>query len=290
MRIDHSRAKLFWHCPLAYYERYVQNIEPAWERESLDFGSRMHDLLAGWYSASHKVGGALESGRLEDEAQAMFAAYQAFYPAEEFDVVEVEQTREVAITTDMCPRGHTLFDDDGTKWCMGCSDIFDTARHSYLFKIDALVRHRSTNLLHILDHKSESRQSKANTEEAWSSKPQVGLYQWGAGESYKGEKFGHIIVNVLRRQSPKGQEAATFYRREPFRTPQQMADNVRWLVRTADMIEECERTGYWPDNRNRCVDGNFRCDYADLHNDWGGLPKELVQLKYRPARQYLDML
>jgi hypothetical protein len=244
---------------LAYAERYVQNIEPAWEREHLDFGSRMHELLAGWYS-SQQVGGALKNSRLEDEAQAMFAAYQAFYPREDFEVLDVERTLKVQIP--------------------------DTT-HTYVFKMDALVRLPS-GLLSVLDHKTESRNSHSNRPEAWASRPQVGLYQWAA-EQIHGEKFGPVTINILRRGTEGGKFGPEFRRDEPTRTPQQMAANVRWLVKTADLIEECERTGYWPDNRNGCMQGPYRCDYYDLHNDWGGASRDLVQLKYRPAKEYLDV-
>lgn len=293
MRIDHSAAKMFWECPLKYYARYVQKhplategvigIEPNWEREPLVFGGRVHELLAAHYAAS--TGGAgqpspqshLANQALEDEAQAMFAAYQAHYPFEEFEVVDVERTVEVPLPCEDCD---TLSFD--------AIDCPTRSHHTYVFKVDALVRTQG-GLLHIMDHKTENRNSKANSQESWASKPQVGLYQWAAKQHYK-QPMGAIFLNILKRQSLKGQEPPIFYRRELLRTPEQEAAAVRWLVYTANQIEACAANGYWPDNRNNCVPGvGYSCDYDQLHNDWGGSPTELLQIKYKPAEAYLDV-
>ena len=275
--IDHSRAKLFWKCPYAYYERYVLNIEPNWERTAIDYGSRMHELLAEHYGAP--AGGAcLENAELEDEAQAMLAAYRAHYPAEDFEVVEVEQTHQVALPCN-CDDRH----------CEHQVDPENFPLHTYVYKQDLLVRQGGR--LRVLDHKTESRSSRSNLPEAWASRPQPSLYQWAMRQRNHDAEIGAVIINILTRQSPKGREAPTFRREEPPRTREQEDAAVRWLVHTADAIEACERSGYWPDNRNNCVEGNFRCDYFALHNDHGpNADLDLVrEIHYRPAKEYLDL-
>lgn len=206
------------------------------------------------------------SETIEFEAQATFAAYRSAYPVESFDVVACEQSFEVAI-----PGSH----------------------HRYTGKFDGVVRYKEDSLwpgqLALLEHKTEKRNALRNLPKAWAAKSQVSLYMWAAQKLYD-EPFAHIILDVIRRQSPKGQEPANFYRDVLERTKAQQEDALRDLVWVADQIEmlEIERPDeHWPRTTDQCQQGNWACDYFDIHV--GEESPELIQLNYRPAKEYLSL-
>lgn len=263
MRIDHSGAKAFRTCPRYYYERYVQELESIYPNAPFEFGSRMHNLLAGYYAA---IAGKppipdepIKDEALEAEAQVMFAGYQLFYPEDPFEIVAVEQTLDVPLP-----------DSD----------------HSYAFKADLIVRDKATGLLRVVDHKTEKRGGKGNGPEARASNPQFSLYQWAASRYYN-EPFGPILLNVLTRQSPKGQEAATFWRDNLERTLAQQEEEVRSLVYTAGQIEAAKAADYWMANRDECFTYQ-KCTYYALHTGTG-LDPGLVHIHFKKAEPYLDV-
>ena len=304
MILDHSGAKMWWECPLKFFERYDRELEPAWDREYFEFGRRIHELQACHYAASS--GGAAsalapypphQNEAIEAEAQAMMAAYKQHYPVEPFTVLEVEKTHVVPVVADVCEAcgslsGEPYRTDEKLWFCNYCSGLSVRERHKYAFKCDLLAQDAKTGQGHIVDHKSEKRNSYGNTAQAWASRHQVSLYQWASRQLRPDLDMGAVIINVLTRQSPKGREGPMFRRERPFRTPEQEREAIAWLVRTADLIEQCRRTGNWPANRNNCVDGRYACDYFDLHNDYGeGKPdlEQLIQIKFRKAVPYLEL-
>ncbi len=294
---------MWWMCPLAYFERYVRGIEPAWDREYFEFGRRIHELQAEHYAALS--GGAASVApfpphpnvEVENEAQAMMAAYRQFYPIEPFTVLDVEKTHVVSIVADICADcgslgGEPYKTDEALWFCHHCSALSVRARHKYAFKADLLAQDAKTGVGHVVDHKSEKRNSYANTPQAWASRHQVSLYQWASRQLRPDLEMGAVIINILTRQSPKGREGPVFRRERPFRTPEQEREAIAWLVRTADLISQCERTGNWPANRNNCVTGRYECDYFLLHNDYGeGKPdlEQLISIKFKKAEPYLEL-
>lgn len=215
---------------------------------------------------------ALADGSLESEAQLTFEAYGAYYPEEPFDVIATEQYFEVPLPRpDLC---------DGALDC--------SSGHVYNGEFDAVVRIKDTGRLYLLETKTESRTSKSNTPEAWISRSQVGLYQWAAEQIY-GEELEGILLNVITRQSPKGNCAPIFRRDNLHRSKDQQQDAVKNIIWVADQIESMQRSGFYPSNRNNCVAGyGWRCDYFEIHTDPEGRPPdELIQLRYKPAEEYL---
>lgn len=270
MLIDNSRANAFRKCPDFYKERYVNKLERNWGNSAnspFGFGKRIHELLEEHFKA---LGGlAYEpyppaEEPTESECQAMFAAYCAHYPVEPFVPVAVEQVFQVAIP--------------GTA-------------HIYTGKFDAIVRYLEapyTNQLAILEHKSEKRSGVSNLPEAWAARSQVSLYMWAAEQLYN-ERPAHIVLDVLRRQSEKGQEPCSFYRDTLERTAQQSETAIADLVYVADQISELTDTGgHWPQNTDQCMVGRWACDYYSKHII-GDTP-EMVQISYRPAEEYLSTL
>ena len=205
---------------------------------------------------------------IELECRRMFAAYINAYPVECFVPLSVERVFSVPIP--------------GTE-------------HIYTGKFDAIVRYTEAEPLFagklaILEHKTEKRSSNRNLPEAWAARSQVSLYKFAAETLYN-EPVAHIILDVLRRPSPKGQEPAVFYRDLLERTEEQVTDALNDLVYVADQIEWLEKkwdTERWPRNTENCVINRWKCDYFDVHV---GVPDQnLVQLKYKPTDEYLPGL
>lgn len=269
MRIDNSRMKAFWNCPAAYQERYVQDIESS-NRDNFAFGTRWHQLLEERYrrqKGEDFTAPPCDNEDVENEARTMLARYEAHYPEEPFEVIAVEQFFELQLP--------------------GSS-------HTYCGEMDAIVRDSATSLLQLFETKSERRGSKANLPDAWAARSQVGLYLWAAEQIYK-EPFKNILLNVCTRQSPKGQEPASFRRDDLQRSEKEKADAVSNIIYIADKIEELQRTHgvdqLWPQNRNVCVNEmtGWKCDYHLLHVvGRGERDEQLIQIKYKPATEYLS--
>jgi hypothetical protein len=162
-------------------------------------------------------------------------------------------------------------------------------RHEYTGKMDLVLRDNETGLLSVLDHKTQSRQSYANNPKGWAAKSQATLYLWAAPQIY-GEEFRDLQVNVIRRQSPKGQVGPEFLPRQAVqRSREQMELAVRDLIIIADRIEEYKMRfadAEWPADRNNCMDGNFECSFYGPH--LMGWSDDLLR-QYRPTVPYLDL-
>lgn len=280
MKIDNSQVKTFFECGLKWQERYEYNLEPRVRSgDALSFGTRMHQLLECRYlqmRGEQREYPAPEDATLEAEAQLTFAAYEANYPEEPFEVVGVEQYFEVKLPCDACH-------DEG------CGQAFVDTHHTYCGEFDAIVRMKNSGRLWLLETKTEARGGKDNLPEGWREKSQVGLYLWAAEQVYN-EPFEGILLNIITRQSPKGQERPTFRRDNLVRTASQQRAAVANVIWVADRIEECQRTGFFPSNRNNCVSRwGWSCEYLPLHGE-GERSEQLVQIKFKPAERYLSGL
>lgn len=272
MDIDNSRAQAFRRCPDLYKEKYLNHLERRWGSASpYDFGKYFHVLLEHHFK---DLGGIPHDNLLPEvpettrlECEATFAAYCASYSIEPFSVVSVEQTFKLAI-----PGSH----------------------HRYIGKFDGIIRYNQNSQwpdqLAILEHKTEKRNALKNLPKAWAARAQVSLYAWAAEQLY-GEPISHILLDVIRRQSPKGQEHASFYRDTLERTRAQQLDALKDLCYVADQIEQCDleyaHAEHWPRNTDECCIGNFECDMYPIHV--GGETPELIKIHYRPAEEYLTL-
>lgn len=267
-----------------YWERYVNNIEPV-NKTSTGFGTRMHQLLEHRHQTMMDslypcvAYPPVEPVELEAEAQLTFAAYEAHYPVEPFEVVGVERYFEVPLPCSQCLETFgKVYDEEDS-----------CAHHIYCGEFDGIVRMKDSGRLWLLETKTEKRGGKDNLPVAWQQKSQVGLYLWAAEQVYD-EQFEGILLNVITRQSPKG-ECKPAFRRDPLvRTTSQQLEAVRNITWIADQIEQMERTGIWIANRNECVNKyGWSCDYLPLHAT-KERSEELVQLRYKPADEYLSGL
>lgn len=281
MLIDNSTFSLYHFCPLAVREKVIGDPEPI-EKISDDgprsFGTRMHQLLEEHYARMRgkpipDYPPAADEA-IEAEAQATFAAYLGHYPVEDFEVVETERTHTVPLPC--------LCDD------LNCAHHLDPetefGQHSYALKIDLVLR--KPDGLWIMDHKTQRRGGQGNHPKSWAARTQASLYLWAARQIY-GETPAGFILNLITRQSEKGRVSPDFFRDVTIeRTPAQMEEAVQQLVYVADRIEEHQRTGFWPTDRNRCHDGWRECDFYPLHT----IGRTDANLKlYRPAERYLDI-
>ena len=272
MRIDNSQAKAFRFCPLYWREKYLIGIEkvrqpaPNGEAPPAEVGTRTHQLLEEHYRPptppAREPYPEHPNATVEAECQLIMAAYRSTFPVESFSVVAVEHTFEV-------PLGE---------------------RHTYVGKFDGIIRDADGHLC-VLEHKSEKRTSKANNPKAWAARNQGALYLWAAEQVY-GEPFECVVLNVLRRPSPKGQEPPEFPPRQNlFYSAEQRESAVDNLLVTADEIEEYKArfgTGprdWWPSNTENCYNP-WPCEFVQPHVY--GWSDELLK-QYKSTTPYLDL-
>lgn len=273
MIIDNSTFKLWQECPFKLYEKVVVGIEKDWEKFGITaalFGTRIHQLLEEHYlelkGTPREPYPASPLDALELEAQVMFAAYLNHFPVEPFTVLDVEKTFRIQLPD---------------------------SPHEYVGKFDVILRDNETGLLSILDHKTEKRQGQNNTPKAWAARTQGTLYLWAALQIY-GEPIRDLIINVLKRQSDKGQIGPEFPERQRIqRSEYQKEQAVKSIIRVADQIEYAKANWSEEDwaiaaNRNNCVQGYFECEYHNLHIH-EHRAEELIQIDFRPTVPYLDL-
>lgn len=299
MTLDNSAFTKFQFCPLAYYERYVQNLEPRGDNASLSFGTRLHAMLQRYYSETGDET-PLEDEALEYEAQTMFAAYQQRWPREldDFDIVDVERVFKVGIPqsgprydcgqVSLVPVNVTppFTDEKEFPGCPVCDKPASGSWHSLTGKFDGIIRMKSDGRLWVFEHKTEKANGKRNLPEAWASRNQVSLYIWAAEKVYQ-EPFGGILLNVLTRQTPKGQKPCFFRRDHLVRTEEQRQQALHDFIYVADQIERLSRDDWrqWPGNRDNCF-SYYPCAYRDLHL-YGRDENQLVN--FQQAKPYLDL-
>ena len=263
MKIDNSQYLAFQKCPLFWYERYVTKKQKP--HTYFEFGKLFHEMLECGYKGItcdvDKLNAMMTvpDERLVAEAEAMYEAYKAHYPVEPFEVVDCEKSFALSIP--------------GTK-------------HTYAGRLDMTVRSSTTKHLQLFESKTEKRGSYRNHPKAWAARSQVSLYFWAAQQVY-GEPVDNIILNVATRGSEKGQIGPTFRRDLLERTPQQQETALKDLVYVADQIETLLAKGEpFPSNRNACMEGNFPCDYYDLHNIGSS---EDILAQFEEAEEYLTL-
>jgi PD-(D/E)XK nuclease superfamily len=293
VRLDGSAFTKFRFCGLAYKERYEEvhpdallheppiglpilgtgdnagqppvactrglvSTQPTPDR---DFGTRFHQLVA-----NHR---RLAMGQqpveypdwpsedTELECQAVWAQYQAHYVGDALRILSVERTESLAIP--------------GTE-------------HELAVRIDAVVRY-ADGTIGPLDTKTEKHGSRSNTRESWIGRTQAALYLWACRQLYPQENVSRMVIDVVTRGSAKFPPA--FRRMDDIAQSHAMQeDAVRNLAQAADEIAAHRAAGWWPSNKNSCVDWTGRpCEYFDLHI----LGRTDANLrKYRPAEDYLS--
>jgi len=303
MNIDNSKYAKFRFCPWAYFEAYerdgtgVEQIPPPGEvYSSLEFGARMHELLQ-----EHHTGNLIypESSNevLEMEAQVMIAAYKAKYPQEEFEIVDVERPFIVQLP-DFCPQCYRQDNYPSESWsdsvyCNYCDGPpFEKGRHNLVGKID--LAFKVAGVLNIMDHKTEKRGAKSNLPQKWGAKDQASLYLWAASRIYPelwDPNQSRFYVNVLTRQSDKGQVGPTFPERMPLERCQRELDcAIRDIVMVADDIERYKQIfgdKEWPANRENCY-SFYPCEYSSLHR-YGEDVSEILKYRFKSREEYLHL-
>lgn len=287
MRIDNSAQKLFWFCPEAYRVRYEENLELIGRsREGLDFGTRFHELQNARYVPDTQQT-PLADPRLEAECQATFQAHLQHYATDNFDVVDVERTLVVPLTSNRCPRCQDdgivkAFESPGSHYCAHCDNPYvNPNRHELAFKMDLVFREAGG--LAILDYKTEKPPGIYNSAEAWAARSQVSLYQWAAARHYS-QRISAIYLDVTTRGSAKA--TPTFNRQRLVRTSAQQETAAANIIWVADQIEASRASSFWPQNTEHCRDGWRRCDNFTLCH----IGRTDGNLKlYQIAQPYLDL-
>lgn len=267
MLIDNSQLKAFQECPYLWFEKYCKKLEFNWAAKGYNaaaYGTRMHELLQEHYcemrGAPIPPYEAHPDDALELEAQLTMASYRNHYPVEPFDILDVEKTFRLPI-----------------------------GAHEYTGKMDLVVRLHETGKIAIIDHKNEKRGTYNNHPKAWAARTQGTLYFW-AGKQLYGDDVDSVIVNLLKRQSDKGQIGPEFSRQSVQRNDQQITEALNCLHHVADQIQEYieQPEEFWASiaNRNHCQQGNFSCEFYDPH--LMGWSEDLLR-NYKATVPYLDL-
>jgi PD-(D/E)XK nuclease superfamily len=234
-KLSNSALTAFWECPTLYYDEYVLGIKKP--HGYFDFGHRFHALLMNHYCPDCPLPDTILNEQDENECQAMFAAYQAFYPSEDFEVVDCEKRFELPV-----------------------------GNHIYIGRSDMLVRGKTDGKLRLFETKTESRGSKRNLPKAWVARTQASLYLWAGTQVYH-EPIDSIILNVCTKGSEKGRVGPTFRRDTLQRTDQQVQQALKDFIYVADQIDCLGTEGPFPRNTNSCLSENgWECDmYGNCH-------------------------
>jgi len=295
MQIDNSIAAQFRECPWKFYENNLRNdtgiepIPPEGEGYSpLEFGARMHERLEEYYS-NERLYPPHVNEILETESELMLQAYKARYPNEQLDIVDVERTFKVALPYH-CPQCYNI-PKGVALWCEYCGYGAAFPQHVLIGKIDLVVRN-AEGKLDIWDHKTEKRGAKSNLPQKWGARDQASLYLGAAERLYPKEEIGNFYVNILTRQSEKGQIGPSFppERQKLERNVRAIEIAVRDIVLVADEIERYKKIfkdGEWPANREKCYDWTY-CPYYQIHR-YGEDPSLIIEHKFRPKQEYLKL-
>lgn len=275
MYIDNSRAQSFRLCPWFYFESYLRNgtgVQPVPKTgegySSLEFGSRVHRILEGHYKKiqSYKYYEPYEphaNETLEAEAQWLVNAYCEHYPADNWEIIDVEKTFKLRL-----PGSH----------------------HVYMGKLDLLIRDLDDVLLWIIDHKTEQRGSKSHIPQKLAVTDQGSLYLWAARKIYGDDTIG-MKYNILTRSSEKGLKPPSFQDRYVIeRSQHEINTAVRDIIYVADQIEAATKAfgeGEWPANRDECYGWGY-CDYYQLHR-FGEDPQLALKHKFQTREEYLSV-
>jgi len=304
--IDNSSAAQFRECPWKFYECNLRNgtgiepIPPPGEGYSpLEFGARMHERLEEYYS-NERLYPPHANEILETESELMIQAYKARYPDEHLDIVDVERTFKVQLPR-LCPhcyQGIVRLQKEALSgaplpYCDACSDwvTINYENHILVGKTDLVIRN-AEGKLDIWDHKTEKRGAKSNLPQKWGARDQASLYLWAAERLYPGEEIGNFYVNVLTRQSDKGQVGPSFpaERQKLERNVRAIEIAIRDIVIVADEIERYKRIfkdGEWPSNREQCYTF-YPCEFYQVHR-YGEDPSLIIEHKFRPKQEYLKL-
>lgn len=189
--LTYSALNCLRNCPRKYKHRYVDNLRPVEKAHSLAFGSVIHSALETWY----RLGMAGDGNRLFKvlegidaaypnrdcdsrekaawmAARAMFLGYAKRYPAEKFDVVEVEKEFE----------GEIRNPDTGAA----------SRTFSMRGKVDGIVREKGA--YYLLEHKTAAAVDADYLAKLWCD-TQIALYAFYLREA--GIPIQGIIYNVL---------------------------------------------------------------------------------------------
>ena len=294
--IDNSRAACFRECPWKYYEQYERNgtgIEPipneAEGYSSLDYGGRIHERLEELYKGQ-LIYPPHQNEILETEAEIMMQAYQARYPEALQNIIDVERTFKVQLPYYCKGCYKYIFDNERQVFCENGCEEGSGGPHVLVGKIDLVLRNEEGKL-DIWDHKTEKRGAKSNLPQKWGARDQASLYLWAAERIYK-EPIGNFYVNVLTRQSEKGQIGPSFpAERQKLERNQRAIDiAIRDIVVVADEIERYKRIfgdTEWPSNREMCYGWGY-CPFYQIHR-YGEDPSLIIENRYQAKKEYLNL-
>src|SRR3979490_183099 len=166
MKLSNSAFEAWWTCPTYHALRYQEGLVPSGPDASyLQFGSRFHSILEAHFTGLSAVGVGYVpklppdlDPQLDAEAKAMYEAFKAAYPQEPFSVVATEQVITLPIPN---------------------------STHTFIGRIDMVVRMKSTGKLAIFETKTENRNSKRNLPDRWLARHQGSLYCFAASELYR---------------------------------------------------------------------------------------------------------
>lgn len=196
-----SALNTFRNCARKYKHRYVDELQPREKAESLAFGSVIHEALERWYRLAGDANrlwtvlASLDAQYPQREhdpvqrhrwhlARAMLVGYAQQYPAEDFEVVEVEKTFTGEIRNP------------------------DTGRPSQTFvmagKADGIVR--AGGELYLLEHKTAGAVDANYLDKLWTD-TQIALYSFYLRQI--GYPIVGVIYNVLLKTRLKQREGET---------------------------------------------------------------------------------
>ena len=274
--LTYSALNTFRNCPRKYKHRYIDGLRPHEKSTALSFGSVVHEAIELWYRLppdEQRVWQVLATidaaypAREHDAAQksqwhfarAMILGYVRRYPAEDFEIVEVEKTFT-----------HEIRNPDSGR----PSQTFVMAG-----KVDGIVKRRDG--LYLLEHKTAATIDANYLDKLWTD-TQIALYTHYLREI--GFEIVGVIYNVLlkcRLQQSQGETEAEFELRRAELAAKNKSGKSSAKRQMPESDEEYQaRLSAWYDR-----DEAFHREHVYLSEDRLSLLQEEV---WEITQQYLD--
>lgn len=200
-KLTFSAINCWRNCPRKYKHRYIDGLRPKEKADTLAFGSLIHEALEFWYRNAvddnrlFKVFDLIDSRVPEREcdpvqknlwchAKAMFAGYATVYPADDFQIVEIEKEFTGEIRNPATGAASQTFTIAG--------------------KVDGIVRCHDG--LYLLEHKTASTVDASYLDKLWCD-TQIALYTNYLRE--QGYPIIGVIYNVLLKSRLKQKSGET---------------------------------------------------------------------------------
>lgn len=287
MKVDNTMLMSFQKCPLFYLTRHEEHWTSRYASGALGHGGAMHEGLKAWYQGmkdgvhihsraemaleainlawpdSHPV----DDFRTKERALRMMVEYIKEYPAETFQILEVEvpfcfELGRFILWCEACQHESLPFTSTGfpTVICHRCAGELEPIEYGGIFDTLTQFGGGSQSVTYVLEHKTTSQMGPTYFTQ-WELHNQVTGYCWGASVA-SGKLVGGANINCLCLTTGGNMK---FDRRMIGRNLSQIEEWKNNVARTCNEIAYARRTGQWRMSTEQCVGKYGTCMFHSVH-------------------------